>query len=109
MVPDRVRSAERIFLWLGTTLQEQLLFCWLVTIFKVLGIRTGALQLLDLKSPRQEFDRSIRTLNCENIRKMARWRRPAERELASYAAAWQAVSSPSPEKLIAGPADLSCH
>ncbi len=98
---DRVRSAKRIFLWLGTTLQEQLLFAWLVTVFKVLGIGTGPLQLLDLKSPRQEFDRSIRTLGCENIRKMARWRRPAEGELASYEVAWQAVSNPSPEDLIA--------
>jgi hypothetical protein len=98
---DRVRSAERIFLWLGTTLQEQLLFAWLVTVFKVLGIGTGSIRLLDLKSPRPEFDRSIRTLNCENMRKMARWRRPAEGELASYETAWHAVSSPSPENLLA--------
>jgi len=96
-----LNGANAIFLWLGTTVAEQLLLAWLVTVFQILGIGTGALRLLDLKSPRPDLDRSIAVLNSENLKEMTRWRRPAEGELASYETAWRAASSPSPEGLVA--------
>ena len=98
---DLLRSAERIFLWLGTTLGERLVLAWVVSLFKVLGIGTGAIQLLELQSPKPNADRSIVTLNGENIRRMAAWRQPAKGELACYESAWRAVSDPSPKELIA--------
>lgn len=98
---DLLRSAERVYLWLGTTLREQLVLAWVVSLFKALGIGTGAIQLLELRSPKPSTNRSIATLNGEKIRQTATWRQPAEEELACYESAWRAVSNPSPEELIA--------
>lgn len=96
-----LNSADAIFLWFGTTLQEQLLLAWVVTVFRHLGIGTEPLRLLEVKSHQPEFDRSIAILNSEHLKRMGFWRQPAEGEIASYETAWRAVSSHSPEDLVA--------
>ena len=40
-------------------------------------------------------------LNADLLRELSRWRRPRDGELAHYQAVWEAVSSDSPERLIA--------
>ena len=96
-----LNGADSIFLWFGTTLQEQLLLAWVVTVFRHLGIETEPLRLLEVSPHRPEFDRSIAILDSENLKRTRLWRRPAEGETASYDTAWRAVSCPSPEDLIA--------
>jgi hypothetical protein len=98
---SRIEAAERIFLWLGTTLAEQLLLAWLMVVFKHLGFDTGNIRLLDLQPYHGRTLRSIGELNREMISTLCHWRRPREGELASYEAAWLAVSAPSPKQLIA--------
>lgn len=96
----QLRSAERVFLWLGSTLAEQLLLAWLIAAFKRLEIGTEGLRLLSLRPRRGSVDRSISILNCDRLKELAQWRRPTTDELGAYETAWDAVSSSSPEDLI---------
>lgn len=96
----RVRSAERLFLWLGSTLAEQLMLAWLLKVFKKLEVGTEGLRLLGLRPRQGKIDRSIGILNCELLKELTQWRRPNTDELGAYKTAWHAVSSPSPDVLI---------
>ncbi len=104
-----LNNAETIFLWLSSTLGEQLLLAWIVTVFRHLGVTTENLRLLDLPPHRGQIPRSIGVLNSKQLKELPRWRLPVEGELACYETAWQAVSSPSPEALIAFCAQDTLH
>ena len=67
------------------------------------------LRLLDLPPHRGQIPRSVGVLNSKQLKELPRWRLPGDGELASYEIAWQAVSSPSPQALIAFCAQDALH
>ncbi len=78
-----LNNADTIFLWLGSTLGEQLLLAWIVTVFRHLEVATENLRLLELPPHRGRVPRSVGVLNSKQLEELPRWRPPGDGELAS--------------------------
>lgn len=91
-----------IFLWMGTLLSERLLTARFFAALKDLEIDHKRVQLLDLSRVSQGNGHapSISTLDCDQLEMIGPWQALDAGMAAVYAAAWEALSDPSPKALI---------
>lgn len=100
---DRFGNAERILLWMGTTLSERVATGWLIAAFRHLGLDIGRFWLVDLE--RFRSDRmpvpTIGRFDADQLRGIDAWRPLHLDDLAAFETLWSAVSDPSPKALMA--------
>jgi len=108
---DRLRGAERVFLWFGAELSQPILVGWLVAIFKQLGLDNGRFRLPDLSklSYCGQPVPSIGLLKLEELDKIEEWQVLTAENLWAYEALWLAVTSESAQDLNKFCAPESTH
>jgi len=98
----RLAGSGAIHLWLGDLLSERLLAFRLVALLQDMGVDHRRIRLVDLD--RIDFHDghapTIATLDCDQFDLIGPWRTPSAGMAAVYAAAWEAVSDPSPRALV---------
>lgn len=97
-----VLDAKSVTLWIGTGLAEQLLLCWMMQLFRILGADPEKMRVVQFSHyPNSgEEIQSLGILNPEALQMHPPPRSLDEESLTSLDAAWSAVTAPEPSKLL---------
>jgi len=98
---ERLRAAQVITLWIGTGLAEQLLLVWVVAFLRRLGVDTAKLQIVQFNRDRKYEIVSVGVLNPAQFKDHPNPTKLDEAALRKAIEAWNAVTAPEPEGLIA--------
>ena len=68
---EKLKSAEKVYLWIGSGLGEQLLFVWVIQLFKVISADIDKLNIVQFHlSPNKKFEVvSVGLLNPDQLSK----------------------------------------
>ena len=97
-----VLDAKSVTLWIGTGLAEQLLLCWMVQLFRIIGAdpeNMRVVQFFHYPNSSEEVQ-SLGMLNPEELQMHPSPTSLDKASLASLDAAWSAVTAPEPSKLL---------
>lgn len=105
---DRIEAAPALYIWNGLELSERLFVGWLIAAFRLLGLPLERLYLIDESQfpPDRPFMGSIPR---EMAASWDRWRLLDAEAQLPFDAMWQAVTAPTPDRLIACCAADSPH
>jgi hypothetical protein len=102
---ERLRSAETITLWLGTGLAEQLLLVWVVALVRRLGADAGRCRIVQFNLDRKHEVVAVGVLDPSRFKEHPPPTRLTESAIQEATAAWEAVTAPEPDALLAFLAD----
>ncbi len=105
---DRVEAAHAVHVWNGVELSERLFIGWLIAAFRLLGLPPERLFLID--ESQFSTDRpSMGLVPPDMAASWERWRLLDAEAQRPFDAMWQAVTAPTPDRLIACCAADSPH
>lgn len=100
---ESLRDAKRIVLWVGTSTAEQILLAWMVQFFRAVNIDPTRLHVIQFDHEALKW-RGYVEIGCLD-RAQLKAHPPATalspKGIAEIEAAWEAVTSPGPEELVA--------
>jgi hypothetical protein len=102
---ERLRSAETITLWLGTGLAEQLMLVWVVALLRRLGADTGRCRIVQFNLDRKHEVVAVGVLDPSRFGEHPLPTRLTESAIQEATTAWEAVTAPEPDALLAFLAD----
>jgi hypothetical protein len=99
---DALRAAERITLWIGTGLAEQLLLVWVVELLRLLSIDLTNFRIVQFtRTSRGSEIVSVGALKPSEFREHPDQIPLDDADLRELSAAWRAVTAATPEALLA--------
>jgi len=99
--PSRLRAADSIFLWTGTTLNEQLLLVWIVQVLRLLCIEGERLRVILITQGGLGDIVSVGMCRPDQLRAHPPPEPLTAEALAQIDRAWAAVTAPEPSGLLA--------
>lgn len=99
---DKIKKADKVTLWIGTCLNEQILLVWIVQLFKIISADIEKLQVIQFfKEPDNTYEIiSVGVLNPEQLIKHPSPRSPGKDEISYINNVWSALTSSKPNELI---------
>jgi hypothetical protein len=99
--PSRLCAADSLLLWIGTTLNEQLLLVWIVQLLRLLGIEMERLRVILFT--RDGFGDVVGVGMCrpDQLRAHPAPEPLTDAALAQIDRAWAAITAPEPSGLLA--------
>jgi hypothetical protein len=98
---ERLRGAQTITLWLGTGLAEQLMLLWVVALLRHLAIDPGRCRVVQFNLDRNHEVVAVGVLNPSRFREQPQPTRLDEPAIQEATRAWNAVTAPEPDALLA--------
>jgi len=107
----KLRDAERIILWIGTGLAEQLLLVWTVQLLRAMNIDPFRLRVIQfVREPTKGFEvRGVGILSPEQLRAHPPDESMTKEKIQEIDAAWNAVTASDPIALLAFISDKTHH
>ena len=102
---QRLRSAATITLWLGTGLAEQLMLVWVVDLLRRLGADAGRCRIVQFSLDRHHEVVAVGVLHPSRFKVHPPPTRLTESAIQEARTAWEAVTAPEPDALLAFLAD----
>lgn len=102
---ERLRSAGTITLWLGTGLAEQLMLVWVVALLRRLEVDAGRCRVVQFNLDRKYDIVAVGALNPSQFKEHPEPTRLDEDAIQHATTAWEAVTEPEPNALMAFLAD----
>lgn len=98
---ERLRSAETITLWLGTGLAEQLMLLWVSALLRTLGADAGRCRVVQFNLDRTHEVVAVGVLDPLRFKEHPPSTGLTERAIQEARTAWEAVTAPEPDDLLA--------
>jgi hypothetical protein len=102
---ERLRSAQTITLWLGTGLAEQLLLIWVIAVLRRHGADPSRCRVVQFHRDRSLEVISTGILDPSRFEEHPPPTRVTERAIQEATTAWESVTAPEPDALLAFLAD----
>jgi hypothetical protein len=102
---ERLRSTRTITLWLGTGLAEQLMLVWVVALLRRLEVDAGRCRVVQFNVDRKHEIIAVGVLDPSRFKEHPQPTRLEEGAIQEATTAWEAVTAPEPDALLAFLAD----
>ena len=99
---EDLRDSQKVTLWLGTGVADQLLLAWLIQLFRLLNVDLNKLQVIQFSiEPNSRYEvLGIGMLNADKLKEHPEPFVPDQVAIDSLDKAWSAITNSSPFQLI---------